>query len=73
MDDKLSCVAQMIETHKLYQTNVLGLKTTAIEDVNRFGAIAGVLHRDDPDDDGEMLSFKKLVRITPQAPACFHP
>lgn len=52
MEDKLSCVAQMIETHKRYQTNVLGLKTTDIEDVHRFGAIAGVLHRDDPEDDG---------------------
>mmetsp|Transcript_21240 Transcript_21240/g.55431 ORF Transcript_21240/g.55431 Transcript_21240/m.55431 type:complete len:671 (-) Transcript_21240:107-2119(-) len=52
MDDRLSCVAQMIETYKKYQRNVLGLKTTPIEQVNRFGAIAGVLHRDDPADDG---------------------
>ena len=47
MEDKLSCVAQMIETHKRSQSNVIGPKTTPIEHVSRFGAIAGVLHRDD--------------------------
>lgn len=50
--DGKSCSRQMLDAYKQHQRSVIGLKSTAIENVSRFGTCTGVFKRDNPDDDG---------------------
>ena len=46
--DGSSCVQQMLAAYKRHRCNIVGLKRTAAEDVSRYGAATGVLHRNEP-------------------------
>lgn len=44
----LSCVQQMMDTYTHHRCSVIGLKKTPLDQVSRFGAVTGILNRDDP-------------------------
>ena len=60
----------MLDTFKLHQKSVIGLKKTPIQNVSRFGAASGVFQRNDPNDDGtgadmdlsQLLEVKASIR-----------
>lgn len=59
----------MMDLYKKHQCNILGLKSTNIADVNKFGAISGVMSRDDPEDDGAgqwTANFSAVLSVYPQ-------
>ena len=68
-EDGRSCPRQMLDTFKLHQKSVIGLKTTPIANVSRFGAASGVLQRNEPNDDGtgtdvqasQLLDVKQML------------